>query len=891
MSTRKRALLLLSFAALLLVTAGGIIPLAAQTTTILTVALPEWIAAALTDDVLDAFEAEHPGVQVETVTQSGDSFYGAAASDLEAHLDGAEALASSADVVYAGLNSISPEATRAGYFLDLRPLADGDSILNADDFYPAALDSYRWDGGLWALPTGISPEVLIYDAAAFDRAGLAYPTESWTWTDVMNAARALTTYDEAGEVSIPGLIVQDVGLLYRALFGGTLQDESSIPATPRFATPELEAFLTELVALVDEGVIATSINNDTYGSIPMSIERTFRLAGIQVMGAETSEANWQAALLPGGTAGVEVEGFAVSAGTTHPELAYELVRFLTSNPNVVSRFFNDRPARRSLVGVQPEQGDGPVMMAVRPTNPEVDALIDAAVENAIPASDLRYAPWLDVALNAMLEDGTDARTALQNAENAAVQAQQTAAQRREAAVIAVATLVPTPVLAADEIALNFQVNSFVSPLPNGDRWESFLNEFAANDPQVGVVNLLSGFTMQDSEPADCTYAPLNALGQMDAASMLALDPFLDADPTFDRSDILGSTTLSQLQRDGRTYGLPIVIQPQVVWYNQRMFEDAGLPLPQPGWTVDEFVSALRTFKSLNSDEDFNPFRGEAFGSSSLLMLMAAFGGLPVDYSTEPPTINLSDPTTVEAVRQVLDLAREGLIAYNALDQGGGMGFTMVIGGAEGNTTDPLVAESLSSLSVYLQNLLTGGADIYGLTTYPRGSSGFPASYTVGAGYISADSLHPDACYRLLSALSRRPDMLDGMPARRSLLDDPTVQANLTSPRDTLLNFYRAYADLLADPSTIVVNTSMFSAAVGTFIEQRWVNRAFDRYVLDDANLDAELAQAQGYIDAYRQCAANITTPPPAANATPADFQTYMEAYQSCATAVDPSLGG
>jgi hypothetical protein len=239
---------------------------------------------------------------------------------------------------------------------------------------------------------------------------------------------------------------------------------------------------------------------------------------------------------------------------------------------------------------------------------------------------------------------------------------------------------------------------------------------------------------------------------------------------------------------------------------------------------------------------------------------------------------------------VLDLAREGLIAYSALDTGG-MGFMMVIGGAEGNTTDPLVAESLSSLSLYLQNLLSGSENIYGLTTYPRGSSGFPASYTVGAGYISATSLNPDACYRLLSALSRRPDLVDGMPARRSLLDDPTVQANLTSPQDTLLNFYRAYADLLADPSTIVVNTSMFSAAVGTFIEQRWVNRAFDRYVLDDATLDEELAQAQGFIDAYRQCTASITTPPPAANATPADFQAYMEEYQSCATAVDPSLGG
>src|SRR5258708_40316927 len=55
--------------------------------------------------------------------------------------------------------------------------------------------------------------------------------------------------------------------------------------------------------------------------------------------------------------------------------------------------------------------------------------------------------------------------------------------------------------------------------------------------------------------------------------------------------------------------------------------------------------------------------------------MAAFGGLPHDFRTNPPMINYTDPKTLDAIKQALDLAKAGYIQYNELGSltGGGGG--------------------------------------------------------------------------------------------------------------------------------------------------------------------------------------------------------------------------
>src|SRR5258707_815018 len=69
-----------------------------------------------------------------------------------------------------------------------------------------------------------------------------------------------------------------------------------------------------------------------------------------------------------------------------------------------------------------------------------------------------------------------------------------------------------------------------------------------------------------------------------------------------------------------------------------------------------------------------PFMAPNTAGSRLLIFIAAYGGLPLDYRTNPPTIDFTSQANVDAIRQVLDLARNGYINYSALsnlDFGGG----------------------------------------------------------------------------------------------------------------------------------------------------------------------------------------------------------------------------
>src|SRR5689334_9815280 len=60
-----------------------------------------------------------------------------------------------------------------------------------------------------------------------------------------------------------------------------------------------------------------------------------------------------------------------------------------------------------------------------------------------------------------------------------------------------------------------------------------------------------------------------------------------------------------------------------------------------------------------------------------------------------------------------------------------------------------------------------GVPPYRLIYYPEGSLGTPVAFDVGAGYISAYTSYPDACYRWLSTLAQHPELLLAMPARHS----------------------------------------------------------------------------------------------------------------------------
>lgn len=864
-----RIFIILTFGALL--TLGALMPLQGQGDIVLTIATPSWMGDLFRPEFFADFEAAHPGVKVVNVPDQGD-WYGSATGDLDAALEKWAEYASIADVVYMPGWLGSPFATRAGLWLDLKPLITADPNIDIDDFYPSILGALAWDGGQWALPVTGEIQIFVYDRIKFDEAGIPYPNQNWTLQDVTNAALALTTYQEDGDIDVPGIGGYSPGILLGAFSGvSLLADDGSF--TPNFQA--LAPMIEEWSAFQDEIRVEGQYD---YDAVPFHISQPWQLTNN--FGANQEERDWQGALLPNIGAVVDAQGFAVSAGTMYPELAYELAKSMTTDAEVVNRFFSTMPARKSMVGVKMPD-DSEVFFSAPEIEPEVQALFEEAVTNGVPRSNFIFEEFLWTAINEVSENDADPVIALQDAEQNVLEALDTAEAFKQTAVVAVATPVPTPIVGEGQIVLKFGAGMDPSYQPDG--WDQTIADFVAANPNIGDVDVVEQFfSGEDLQSLDCFFTNGSLVSAREDLNLLPLDPFLDADPNFDRDDVLPGV-LEQLSADGMTYGYPVTVSPAVLWYDSELFTEAGLPAPETSeWNVESFRDALETLRAHVEDADDPVFQPEQFGNTYLLMLIAAHGGVPYDFRTDPATLNLTDPATQDAVRQVLDMAKENLIAYSELV--GNNSFSSGMGA-------PIFDDTLTVFSWRMQNRSNPDYDMENLrlTNFPSGSQFTPVAFSVGALYIQADAQDPEACYKLVQSLGQKPNLFGGMPAFRSLLNDPTVQA---VQGDDVAILFQQFAERMSDPNAVSLPSAFGgagSSSPGAWLEQNFLNRAFDQYVLEDVDLAQAMNDAQANIETYRECTAPI---PPPENMFDMDMdasRAYYRQYTDCALALDESL--
>ncbi len=846
---------------------------AAQSDVVLTLRMTSFMQETLEQNgVLDDFEAENPGIDVVLV--GNDEFLQVPLPqlDIDEHLSYIEDYVRSADVLFVDQYFMTPEATMAGFYLDLQPLTTADPQFDESDYRPGALGSLRWDNALWGLPVGLDVSIVTYDPAAFDEAGLSYPTEDWTLQDYGDAARQLTRYNADGSLDVPGMAGFSPSLWFRAALDRPFYDPTTMPALPDFM--ELETGMETWSAFEQEGVMGTRGFSGSFMEIPIQDTGFAQLY--------FSDPPRSGVLFPGGHAMTQrVAGLAVSAGTQHPEAAYKLAEFLSRAPGYAS-FVSAVPAHNDLSQVV-EQNMPPGV------SDETREVVLRALDNIMPWSELRYGGYLDnMAVSRIESDGVIG--ALQMAEATAYDNLETARAYGERITLTVEPPHQPRELAPGEVILDVGLMIGIPILPNQQQWDQMIADFVANDPNVVEVefSVEVGIGQQDilnwavAEGYDCFYLPSNAVAGGDLTQILNLDPYLFDDPAYNPNDLLGDVA-QQVQRDNLTWAYPISLQPQVIWYNVEQVAQYGLSEPSMGWGVSEFTTLLTTI-------DGTPvYRSHNLGSTHLLMLMAAYGGLPVDYRTMPPTIDFTSPANVETIRQVLDLAKDGTIEYTALDWVAGEGLRVGTGGERSPLYSDVVNNFGFSGTTYVVPGGGGGggggggpegaAVTYRPVSFPAGNDYIPISYDIGAAYISANAAAPDACYRWIQELARHPELLPGMPANRTAFDDPALM-NAQGP--ALTAFYSQFDTLLQDPR-VVEFPDQFGAGVsyGNLFDVYWLNRAFDRYVLEDADLELELADAEALTLAYQQCLATDDTV-----ATPED---PFAPYTACASRVDPAL--
>src|SRR5258708_6852634 len=108
------------------------------------------------------------------------------------------------DVIFVSTDNIADLYPR-GILEPLDEYYKGDAGFPINDFYPSMIERFRIDGNLYVVPRDVSPEcVVYYNKKAFDQAKLPYPTDDWTWSDLLTDAKAMTHRDAEGHTSLWG---------------------------------------------------------------------------------------------------------------------------------------------------------------------------------------------------------------------------------------------------------------------------------------------------------------------------------------------------------------------------------------------------------------------------------------------------------------------------------------------------------------------------------------------------------------------------------------------------------------------------------------------------------------------------------------------------------------
>jgi len=131
----------------------------------------------------------------------------------------------------------------------------------------------------------------------------------------------------------------------------------------------------------------------------------------------------------------------------------------------------------------------------------------------------------------------------------------------------------------------------------------------------------------------------NIAGYADKGVLLDISDRLKGDtrPAANLDDYFPDV-LQTAQFDGKTYGLPWIAQPVVLYHNPKMFTDAGVQPPTDAWTWDDFKAAAATLtKDTNGDGKPDQW-GTAFNSwPPIQMFIWQAGGevMSTDKATSP----------------------------------------------------------------------------------------------------------------------------------------------------------------------------------------------------------------------------------------------------------------
>ncbi|MDD2978584.1 MAG: sugar ABC transporter substrate-binding protein [Hespellia sp.] len=129
-----------------------------------------------------------------------------------------------------------------------------DSSIDQSDFIDAVATLSDGLGGTYGLPWCAATEILYYNQDMFDAAGIAYPTNDWSYADYLSAAEKLTQKNSDGTTSVYGSDRPNVQTWWAGIAGAG--DEVYDPASGEMVIGDgAESFISDCADMVSKGTM------------------------------------------------------------------------------------------------------------------------------------------------------------------------------------------------------------------------------------------------------------------------------------------------------------------------------------------------------------------------------------------------------------------------------------------------------------------------------------------------------------------------------------------------------------------------------------------------------------------------------------------------------------
>jgi multiple sugar transport system permease protein len=302
---------------------------------------------AIIKGMVQKFEETHPGVHVSAERAPAGNPY---VQKVLVEFAGG----TPPDVLFVETNIFVTLADK-GVLMPLNGFMRDDPSFRLADYYQEIVNRFTVRGQVYTIPRDIAPVACIYyNKKIFDAAGIPYPSDDWSWSDdparfkrpgfdpnkdFLTVCQKLVKRDpKTGQITQFAVDAAYDPFIYSA--GGRLANSVKQPTRVTFDDPATIHGIQFRADLINKyHVMPSPLDYSGMGVGAPDLFLTGRLAmfhsGIwnTPQFRDIRSFDWDVAMFPKGPTGIRAfgtggSGYGVARGTKHPELAWELVKYL-----------------------------------------------------------------------------------------------------------------------------------------------------------------------------------------------------------------------------------------------------------------------------------------------------------------------------------------------------------------------------------------------------------------------------------------------------------------------------------------------------------------------------------------------------------------------------------